>query len=92
MIEQQRHSGITPVLDVRERLRQSASTDEHRHHARGMRVETTSAGPERMHFHKTAQGYTDAAPNKPGHRHRLPGGAWTDGSNEAWSSKGVTRL
>ncbi len=89
---QDRRSSLAHVLDVRERLQQDAPTDEHKHYARGIRVETAVAGPERMHFHKTAQGYTDSAPNKPGHRHRLRTGGWTDGSNEVWSSRGVGRL
>jgi hypothetical protein len=83
---------VPPVLDVSARMKQGAKEDEHSHTARGVRVDTTHAGFERLHYHRTGTGMTDPAPNKPGHRHRLPGGSWTNGSVERWSSAGVGRL
>ncbi len=83
---------VHTVLDVRQRLHQPAAEDNHYHGARGVRVDLAHAGPERVHYHRTAAGMTDSAPNRPGHRHRLSNGGYTEASNERWSSVGVGRL
>jgi hypothetical protein len=86
-------ANLPPVLDVSARLKQQPDDDsEHTHTARGVRIEHARAGFERLHYHRTATGVTDPAPNKPGHRHRLRDGQWTNGSVERWSSHGVGRL
>jgi hypothetical protein len=93
MAYQEYQAKLPPVLDVSQRLLQKASAHpDHSHSARGTRVETVSAGPERLHYHRTTVGATEPSPNKPGHRHRLPDGSWTQPSMERWTSAGVTRL
>jgi hypothetical protein len=72
--------------------RPAASTPSHHHSARGTRVQMTGIDPERTHVHRTSLGVTDPAPNRPGHRHRLPTGDWTSPSSEVWSNTSVARL
>jgi hypothetical protein len=73
-------------------LQRPASAPAHSHSGRGIRVQTAETDPERTHVHRTNFGVTDPAPNRPGHRHRLPTGDWTTASSEAWSNTRVARL
>ncbi len=93
MINRDRSPALPVVADVRERARARPGREpSHHHFARGIRVEASPVAAERMHFHRTAAGTSEAAPNRIGHRHRLPNGMWTDGASEHWSSAGVARL
>lgn len=94
MVQELNRTVVRPVvLDVRQRLQTRTGREgEHSHTARAFRVETAVAGGERMHYHRTTAGMSEMAPNRPGHRHRLPNGHWTDASLERWSSSGVGRL
>lgn len=93
MQSQEYRSNLPPVPDVSQRLLQKAVDPlDHTHYARATRIEPATAGPERIHYHRTMGGMTEPAPNKPGHRHRLPDGSWTNPSVERWSSAGIGRL
>lgn len=83
---------VHQVLDVRGWVHRPNDETSHYHGARGVRVDMAHAGPERVHYHRTAAGMTDPAPNRPGHRHRLSHGGYTEASNERWSTTGVGRL
>jgi hypothetical protein len=88
-----KNSDRSAVLDVRQRLLSRPSHEgEHTHAARGLRVESVVVAPERTHYHRTSAGLTDVAPNRPGHRHQIKGGQWTDAGTERWSSTGIARL
>lgn len=91
---QSNHLGVvTPALDVRQRLQHRPPGEpEHNHFARGIRVEAVAVARDRMHYHRTTVGVTAPAPNRPGHRHQLRGGGWTEPAAERWSSVGVRRL
>lgn len=83
---------IAPVLDLRRQLQRPEEGHSHSHHARGIRVEASPCDPERVHYHRTAAGMSEPAANRPGHRHRLPNGLWTNSRIERWSCTGVGRL
>lgn len=93
MYNQQPAARPTPVLDEHRHIFTPAKkAAEHTHGARGTWVDGATCGEERTHFHRTATGMSTPAPNRPGHIHRLPNGAYTQPSQERWSSAGITRL
>jgi hypothetical protein len=93
MYEAERRTSLPPVLDVSQRLLNRPNDNlEHSHSARGVRIDSVTAGHERTHYHRTGTGVSEPAPNRPGHRHRLPDGTWTNPSVERWTSAGISRL
>lgn len=78
--------------DVRQPRQNRAAEPEHDHRGVGARISAATAAPDRMHAHRTSLGMTDLAQNRPGHRHRLPDGSWSNPAIERWSNARVGRM